>query len=70
MYDFPVQLDRPTRTSDGEGGTTEVLEFDSPQVVWCDPMIGETQPTISFVADSDVRVGDLLRIPYNLFYGS
>ena len=58
-----VQASRPVRIPDGSGGFFEIMgdAFD----VLCDPIQHQTGQILVVREDADVRIGDLVQIPYN-----
>lgn len=65
MFRTACQIARPVRQFDGEG-TIEVPSADH-ELIWADPQSGEAQPTLMVSVDADVRVGDLITVPANIF---
>ena len=68
MYEIPVKLSRPSRTSDTYGGSVTVAAV-AGQTIWIDPIQGEPETLIAVHPDEDVRIGDMLAVNYNLFSG-
>ncbi len=65
MLSYPIQLSRPLRTYDGIE-SVEQMDPTGYRRLWCDLEISEQTATIICHADEDVRIGDVLRAPYNL----
>jgi hypothetical protein len=65
MFDTPVRHSRPARHFDGEG-SVETVHPDA-GVLYIDPVVQDGKITVQFGADEDVRIGDLLEVPHNLF---
>ena len=63
MYDTPVRLCRPDRAFDGEGSSEEWDEGNA-RTIWVDMVEHEGQQTIAVNADEEVRIGDLIEVPY------
>ncbi len=63
--DSSVRFSRPRRTYDGEG-TQETLD-NNWQKLYCDPKVNGNDLTILVNADEDIRIGDVVEIPHNLF---
>ena len=60
-----VQYSRPTRIPDGEGGSFTVMGTEI--ALACDPIIQGNEYGLSVPVEIDIRIGDLIKVPYNLF---
>ena len=64
-FNFPVDIARPTRVYD-QGATSETMPATGFWSLWCRPEINGAIVQIDCHGDEDVRIGDLIRLPYNL----
>ena len=64
-FSTPLNRYRPTTVHDGEGGL--VVAMGDIAVIFTDPMIQNNQTVLQVAADEDIRIGDLIEIPHNLF---
>lgn len=66
MYDTPIQTSRPVRSNDQVGGSRVAME-ETTRILWADPLIQDGEMAIAFHPEEDVRIGDLVAVPHNLF---
>lgn len=67
MFDSAVQHARVAREYDREGGSVE--RMGTATVLWCDPVLHDGEQRLVVQADEDIRIGDLVKIPLNLYLG-
>lgn len=66
MFDNPVLRSRPVRDWDGEG-VAETYNPDDVLTIFVDVLMHEGRQAIAVPIDEDVRVGDWIVAPYDLF---
>lgn len=59
---IPVDIGRPVRVTDSRGSYTETIN--EVGTVWMDVVEFGPVVVVSVEEDADVRVGDLIRVPY------
>lgn len=62
--DTPLSLYHPIKSSDGEG-SLETLG--PPVILFADPDVQGNEVAVTVLADADVRIGDIIKVPHNLF---
>ena len=67
IFRTAVQHDRPVRIPDGSGGFFELMG--EKQQLMCDPVIQSGEYSLSVPSETDIRIGDLIMTPHNLFLG-
>ena len=64
LLEQAVNKGRPTRTYDDAGGWIESL--DSKTQLWVALELWDNERTMTFRREEDVRVGDLIEVPYEI----
>jgi hypothetical protein len=61
MLNTPVKVSRPSRTPDGVGGS--VVTAGTQSTLWVGLKVHQDEVNMTFRAEEDVRVGDLVQAP-------
>lgn len=64
-FTFPADISRPVRQYDGSD-SSERLSSAGFWSLWCRPEINGPILQLECHGDEDVRIGDIVRLPYNL----
>jgi len=62
----PLPYSRPARTPDGAGGSMTVMGTPTMTVI-CDPILHQGEYLLRVPADEDIRIGDLVKVPFSQF---
>lgn len=65
MFSFPFKTSRPVREFNGTD-YSEHISAHWDRTIFADPIIMADQVTLEMHAEEDIRIGNLVRIPYNL----
>lgn len=69
MRDTKLRISRPRRTPDGRGGSHETLDIASGLAIWTDATVHDGELHLSVHAGEDIRVGDIVEVPFALTIG-
>lgn len=61
---YPLTISRPARAYDGSDTVEQMGPTDN-RTLWADVEINEVSTQVTCHADADVRIGDLVKVPYN-----
>lgn len=65
MFTYPLNISRPVRQYNGSD-YSEQMAPSGYSVIWANPVVMSQAVTLQVHADEDVRIGDIIRIPYNI----
>lgn len=67
MARFPLRISRPKRTADSRGGSVTEFDSDNARTVWVEAEFQGPGFELTVSAAEDIRIGDMIEAPQNMW---